>query len=336
MLSPIIQRADAERILSSDDATHSRVQLSVPPVGAVLVVDDDDAARWLVVRALARSGIQTFEAVDGKEAVEHVLAKPELIDAIILDVMMPGLNGFDVIRHIKRIPAAATTPIILVTASATEEDDIVRGVEYGAIDYIMKPVSTAVLTAKVRAACERSRAERRLRYDLRFAELHAMIDPLTGLFNRRHFEARIREASAYSKRHDQPFSIVMVDLDHFKSVNDTYGHETGDHVLTQFAAAVRSVLRGEDVAFRYGGEEFVLLLRACDAERAADVAERLQKKLRQRPYLFRDGTSRVITFSAGVAAALPSEGYGSAELVSRADAALYRAKAAGRDRIAYW
>ncbi|HWL85480.1 MAG TPA: diguanylate cyclase [Polyangiaceae bacterium] len=336
MLSSNIQRADAERILSSDDATHKRVQLSVPPMGAVLVVDDDEAARWLVVRALARSGIQTFEASDGREAVEHVLARPELIDAIVLDVMMPGLTGFDVIRHVKRIPAAATIPVILVTASATGDDDIIRGVEYGAIDYIMKPVSTAVLTAKVRAACERSRAERRLRYDLRFAELHAMIDPLTGLFNRRHFETRLREASAYAKRHDQPFSIVMLDLDHFKSVNDTYGHETGDHVLAQFASAVRAVLRGEDLAFRYGGEEFVLLLHACDAERAADVAERLQKMLRNRPYLFRDGASRPITFSAGVAAALPAEGYGCAELISRADAALYRAKSAGRDRIAYW
>ncbi|WP_394826164.1 GGDEF domain-containing protein [Pendulispora albinea] len=335
MLSSI-QRADAERILSNDDVNQKRVQLSVPPIGAVLVVDDDEAARWLVVRALARSGIQTFEASNGREAVEHVLERPELIDAIVLDVMMPGLTGFEVIRHIKRIPAAANIPIILVTASATEEDDIVRGVEYGAIDYIMKPISTAVLTAKVRAACERSRAERRLRYDLRFAELHAMIDPLTGLFNRRHFESRIREASAYSKRHDQPFAIVMMDLDHFKSINDTYGHETGDHVLTQFAGAVRSVLRGEDVAFRYGGEEFVLLLRACDAQRAADVAERLQKKLRARPYVFRDGSTRTITFSAGIAAALSGEGYGHAELVSRADAALYRAKSAGRDRIAYW
>jgi two-component system cell cycle response regulator len=304
--------------------------------GEVLVVDDDADIRWLVVRALERSELHTVEAKSGEEAIERVLARPDAIEAIVLDVMLPGMSGFDVVRALKRIPAAAAIPIILVTASATGEDDIVRGVEYGALDYITKPFSPAVLAAKVRAASERARNERKLRYELRFAELHAMIDPLTGLFNRRHFETRLREASAYAKRHDEPFAVVMIDLDHFKRVNDTYGHTTGDQVLTQFASAVRSVLRGEDVAFRYGGEEFVLLLRACDAERAVEVAARLQKMLEQRPYRFADGVFMPISFSGGVASALDSEGYAVDELVNRADAALYRAKRGGRNRVESW
>lgn len=307
-----------------------------PAGGSVLVVDDDEAARWLVVHALARNNIASIEAMSGAEALDKVFADPSAIEAIVLDVMMPGLSGFDVVRHLKRAPATANIPIILVTASATQEADIVRGVEYGAIDYITKPYSPVVLAAKIRAACERARTERQLRYELRFAELHAMIDPLTGLFNRRHFETRVHEASAYAKRHEEPFAVVMIDLDHFKRVNDTYGHETGDNVLVHFAAGVRAVLRGEDVAFRYGGEEFVLLLRACDARRAVEVAQRLRKQLHTHPFDFPNGVRRPVTFSAGVAAAQASEGFSGDELVSRADAALYRAKNAGRDRVVAW
>jgi diguanylate cyclase (GGDEF)-like protein len=304
--------------------------------GAVLVVDDDEAARWLVVRALERTGLRAVQARNGADALERVFSEPTAIEAIVLDVMMPGMNGFDVVRALKRSPACANIPVLLVTASATAEEDIVRGVEYGAIDYITKPYSPVVLAAKVRAACERARAVRQLRYELRFAELHAMIDPLTGLFNRRHFEDRIREASAYAKRHEEPFAIVMLDLDHFKAVNDTHGHEEGDRVLVHFAAAVRAVLRGEDVAFRYGGEEFVLLLRACDSARAIEVAQRLRTRLHLREFRFANGERSPITFSAGVAAAQEIEGFSGDELVSRADAALYRAKDAGRDRIERW
>jgi diguanylate cyclase (GGDEF)-like protein len=304
--------------------------------GSVLVVDDDEAARWLVIRALQRSNMTALEARSGAEALERIFSDPNSIEAVVLDVMMPEMNGFDVVRALKRSPTTSHIPVILVTASATAEDDIVRGVEYGAIDYITKPYSPAVLTAKVRAACERARAIRQLRYELRFAELHAMIDPLTGLFNRRHFDTRVREASAYAKRHEEPFAIVMLDLDNFKQVNDTFGHEEGDRVLVHFAAAVRAVLRGEDVAFRYGGEEFVLLLRACDSARAVEVAQRLRTRLHARSFHFARGAVRTITFSAGVAAAQESENFSADELVSRADAALYRAKNAGRDRIVPW
>jgi two-component system, cell cycle response regulator len=328
--------APCRTTLNLDSGGERKRHLEPVQSGLVLVVDDDEAARYLVVRALARKKISCIEAVNGESALERVLANPTAIEAIILDVMMPDMTGFDVMRALKKNPMASSIPVILVTASATEEEDIVRGVEYGAIDYLTKPYSPAVLVAKLRAACERARAERRLRYELRFAELHAMIDPLTGLFNRRHFDTRIHEATAYAKRHLEPFSIVMLDLDHFKLVNDTYGHEEGDRVLVDFAAAVRAVLRGDDVAFRYGGEEFVLLLRGCDSNRALDVASRLKKQLGRRPHHFADGSSRPVPFSAGVAAALEIEGFSGEELVSRADAALYRAKNAGRDRAEAW
>ncbi|MEO6575154.1 MAG: diguanylate cyclase [Polyangiaceae bacterium] len=305
--------------------------------GAVLVVDDDEAARLLMCRALRRNKIRCEEAANGEQAIEAVRANPEAFDAVVLDVMMPGIDGFEVVRRLKSSRSTSHIRIIMVTASATTDEEIVRGVEFGAVDYITKPYSPAVLVAKVRAACERSRAESQLRGELLFAEHHAMVDPLTGLFNRRHFVTRMEEASAYAKRHDDPFAVVMLDLDHFKAVNDTYGHQAGDGALVHFATAVREVLRGgEDVAFRYGGEEFVLLLRSCDAVLAVEVAERLRKHLRANPFIFPGDIVRPIAFSAGVAAALESENFANDELVSRADAALYRAKKAGRDRIEPW
>ncbi len=305
--------------------------------GAVLVVDDDEAARLLMCRALRRNRIRCVEAANGEQALEIVKADPSAFDAVVLDVMMPGIDGFEVVRRLKDSRSTSHIRIIMVTASATTDEEIVRGVEFGAVDYITKPYSPAVLVAKVRAACERSRAESRLRGELLFAEHHAMVDPLTGLFNRRHFETRMQEASAFAKRHDDPFAVIMLDLDHFKAVNDTYGHQVGDTALIHFATAVREVLRGgEDVAFRYGGEELVLLLRSCDAALAVEVGERLRSHLRANPLVFPDGIARPIAFSAGVAAALASENFASEELVSRADAALYRAKKAGRDRIEAW
>jgi two-component system, cell cycle response regulator len=305
--------------------------------GAVLVVDDDEAARLLICRALSRARIRCVEAANGEQALEALNAHPEAYDAVVLDVMMPGIDGFEVVRRLKGTRSTSHIRIIMVTASATTDEEIVRGVEFGAVDYITKPYSPAVLVAKVRAACERSRAESQLRGELLFAEHHAMVDPLTGLFNRRHFETRMQEASSYAKRHDDPFAVAMLDLDHFKAVNDTYGHQAGDAALIHFATAVREVLRGgEDVAFRYGGEEFVLLLRSCDAALAVDVAERLRKHLRANPFTFPGGIVHPIAFSAGVAAALARENFASEELVSRADAALYRAKKAGRDRIEPW
>jgi len=301
--------------------------------GLVLVADDDADARCLVVRALAKGRLRTIEARNGEEALELAVAHAHVVDAIVLDVQMPGITGIDVAKQLKRIPVAAHIPVIFISATATEEDDILRGVECGAIDYLTKPYPPAILSAKLRSACERSRAERRLRRELHFAELHAMIDPLTGLFNRWHFEGRMREAIAYAKRHDEPFAVVMLDLDYFKAVNDTHGHEEGDRVLVHFASAVRSVLRGEDVAFRYGGEEFVLLLRACDAKRAVQVTDRLRRRLRVRPFRYGDGATERIAFSGGVAAAVGAEGYAGEELLARADAALYKAKEAGRDRV---
>lgn len=302
--------------------------------GTILVVDDDDALRALVVRWLASAGMRCVDAPSGLEAlrIAHELAHE--LDAIVCDVMMPGIDGFEVISRLQQDDSTRSIPVVLLTARATAEADIVRGAESGAVDHLSKPVSGPVLIAKVSGLCERSRQARALREKLRTAEENATIDALTGLFNRRHFEDRLRAEAAYAKRHRRPFAIAVLDIDHFKSVNDTFGHDEGDRALRAVADAMRDVLRTDDMPFRYGGEEFVMLLRACTRDSAVVAATRLQAKLRSQPLaLGPDGVVRMLTFSAGIASAEEANAFSATDLVARADAALYRAKAGGRDRV---
>jgi two-component system cell cycle response regulator len=316
--------------------TDSNSESGVVPSGSVLVVDDDDETRLLVMGALAMGQVRCTEAASGEEALDQVMAHPDAIDVVVLDVVLPGMDGVEVLRRLKRSPTTAHIPVIMVTGTATGDRDVVNGVDLGASDYLAKPCSPSVLLAKVRSLRTQARAERALRQRLDFASLHALTDPLTGLNNRRDFAARLRESSAYAIRHEQPFAVVMLDLDGFKSANDDHGHADGDRVLVHFAEAIRAVLRADDVAFRYGGDEFVLLLRACDATRAVEVATRLREHLHANPLLFSDGVVAPVSFSAGTAAAEVTEGFSAEDLVTRADTALYRAKVRGRDRVERW
>ena len=300
----------------------------------VLVVDDDAALRTLTARWLTKSKMEVIEAATGEAAVAALAAEPDRIDAVVLDVMLPGIDGFQTLERIRALPAGAHVPVVLLTAHATGDKDVVRGIEAGAFDHLTKPFSGPVLVAKVRLLCERGRGERELRRQLFSAEKTATIDVLTGLANRRNFEARLREEAANAKRRSEPFSLVLLDLDHFKSINDTFGHDDGDRVLVHFADVLRDSLRAEDAAFRYGGEEFILLFRGCTAESAVIAVDRIRAALAARPIELGDaGESRHVTFSAGVAAATAEEAFEGDKLVARADEALYRAKRGGRDRV---
>jgi two-component system cell cycle response regulator len=307
------------------------------PPGAltILVVDDDESLRTLTSRWLTKSKMEVIEAATGEAAIAALTAEPDRIDAVVLDVMLPGIDGFETLERIRALPAAGQVPVVLLTAHATGDRDVVRGIEAGALDHLSKPFSGPVLVAKVRLLCERGRRERDLRRQLFSAEKTATIDALTGLANRRSFEARLREETANAKRRFEPFSLVILDLDHFKVINDTFGHDDGDRVLVHFAGVLRDGLRVEDAAFRYGGEEFILLFRGCSAESAVTAVDRIRARLAEQPIeLGEPAEMRHITFSAGVAAATLEHGFEADKLVTRADEALYRAKRAGRDRVA--
>ncbi len=310
---------------------------SIVPVapGEVLVVDGDETARKDVMRHLTNLAIRALPAENGEKALELASEKADTLDCILLSLSLPGTaDGWEVLRRLRADEETAPIPVMLVLDKAPTDTELLKILESGAVDHVAKPHNGILLCAKVRAVCERARSQREMRNKLRFALENAAHDALTGLFNRRYFERRLREESAHAKRHKRPFSLVMLDLDHFKLVNDTYGHEDGDRVLCHLAEVVLACLREDDLACRYGGEEFVLLLRSTTGMAARIVANRLRATLHSKPIPMGERKEmRHITFSAGVAAADDRNNFKTDDIVARADAALYRAKRAGRNRV---
>jgi two-component system cell cycle response regulator len=310
--------------------------ISIAPVapGEILVVDDDEATRKAVIHQMTTLGMRVAQAESGARALEVAVEKASTLDCILLDLAIPGTDVWGVLRQLRSDPDLASIPVLLLTDGPPSETDMLKMIEHGAMDHVTKPLNGTLLCAKVKATCDRAKMQRELKNKLKFALDHAAHDPLTGLFNRRYFERRLREESAHAKRHKRPFSIVMLDLDHFKLVNDTYGHEDGDRVLRHVAEVVQQQLREDDVPCRYGGEEFVLLLRGTTGMAARVVANRLRANLANRPIALGEKSEpRHITFSAGVAAADDRNTYNADDIVSRADQALYKAKHAGRNRV---
>ena len=303
-----------------------------PREGAVLVVDDDVSTRVLVAGWLRGSGLAVVEASAGEEALAKVREDPEAIDAVILDVMMPGMDGFQVLNQLKGDPRSSLIPIVFLSAAA-RESDVVRGVRAGAIDYLPKPFSGPILVTKIKAVLARARAERALHDKLRSAEESATTDGLTGLSNRRAFDQRVSEMVANTVRHNEPLSLLMLDIDHFKAINDELGHLTGDEALVHLAGKLRRVVRAGDQVFRFGGEEFLLLLAKCDRASALRVFYRLRESLRAGPLPLEGGGTRLLSVSGGIASAEEDNGFRLGNLVGRADEALYAAKRGGRDRV---
>jgi diguanylate cyclase (GGDEF)-like protein len=305
----------------------------VPKPDVVLVVDDDPAVRTLAARWLTQGGQQVVELDGGEAALAWLSASPGRVAAMVLDVMMPGLDGYQVLMAMREHDDMRDIPVVLLTAHATTDDDILQGIELGAFDHLEKPFRGPILSARVRALVDKRREDFESRLRLKAAESHALKDALTGLGNRRHFDASLAREVSYSTRHKQPLSLAIVDLDFFKSINDLFGHPEGDRVLAHVASQLAAGLRGSDEAFRLGGEEFCLLLRGTDAEAAARVVARLREQVKAEPMLLGEQDERTITFSGGIASAESGNAFNAENLLDRADRALYRAKQSGRDRV---
>ncbi|HLV19924.1 MAG TPA: diguanylate cyclase [Polyangiaceae bacterium] len=302
---------------------------SAPPDVAlqVLVVDDEPEVRAVAAGLLEAAGLHTIQAAGGAEALDLVRRHPTAIHAVLLDLMMPHMDGLQVLDALRADPATAGIPVLLLTAAGASDQQLVESLMRGAFDHLEKPYRAPVLVARVRSAALRRIEELALRDELERAERLASTDALTGLCNRRRFEALLEQETAYAVRRRQDLALVLLDLDHFKAVNDQFGHAAGDQVLVHVGRLLKSCLRAEDHAFRIGGEEFALLLRDTPAAAAAAVAGRIAERLRASP------PPHPVTLSGGVAAAEAPNGYDVRDLFERADRALYRAKAQGRDRI---
>jgi len=302
----------------------------------ILIVDDHEDNVELLRARLEAWGYATETAVDGEQALQKV--ESILPDLILLDVMMPKIDGIEVARRVKGNSALPFIPIIMQTALDATENKV-EGLEAGADDYITKPIDFAELKARLNSMLRIKRLQEELEErERQLLEANERLrhmsqtDALTGLDNRRHLEERIDEMFEHAKRLNEPFSLVMCDLDRFKSVNDEHGHQAGDAVLKQFAKILRHEIREIDRAGRFGGEEFMLLLPGTVLDAAVTFAERVRKQVEQHTFTF-DGTSIRRTASFGVSAwPHPRISYCDA-LVRAADDALYVAKETGRNRV---
>lgn len=308
---------------------------SVAPIAAgELLVVADEATRKLVVHQISMLAMQASHAENADRAVAIATEKSSTLDCVIVDVALPGLDAWALLKRLRQDAETATIPVMVVLGRPPSEADMLKLIDAGVMDHLVKPLSPTLLCAKVRAVSERSRIQRELKNKLRFALEYSASDALTGLYNRRYFERRLREESAHAKRHKRPFAIVLVDIDHFKLVNDTYGHEDGDRVLCHVAELLGASLREDDIACRFGGEEFVILLRATTGPAARVVANRLRASIASQGItLGAKDEMRHVTLSGGVAAADERNNYDVDNIVDRADKALYRAKRAGRNRV---
>jgi len=283
----------------------------------ILVVDDIPLNVKLLAEWLEHENYAVDTAADGFEALAKITA--ERPDIVLLDVMMPGLDGFATCRRIKADPAIAHIPVVIVTA-LDDVDDLVKGFEAGADDFLIRPINGLELIARVRSQLQRKQQYERVREE-------ALIDPLTGAFNRRYFDAHALRLAARCRAAHRPLAILLVDLDHLKQINDTHGHAAGDSVLKAVVDRVMSAVHPSDFVSRMGGDEFAIVMPDTDLDAALQVGERLRGRIAAAPV---EGVA--VSVSVGAAASKPDAEEELDTIFQRADAALYAAKRANGNR----
>ncbi len=292
----------------------------------ILIVDDTPENLQILGMVLKKEGYQIMVAGDGLQAMEAVAAsKPDLI---LLDVMMPRMDGFTLCTRLKAEPETADIPVIFLTAK-TAVEDVIKGFELGAVDYVTKPFNLREVLARTATHLKVQSLLQELAEKNRVLQEMVITDGLTQIYNRRHVMDRLEVEISLALRHQHPLSIIMFDVDHFKNVNDTYGHQVGDQVLTQIAQCVKANIRKTDLVGRYGGEEFLVLLPHTDNLNSREVAEHLRHEVDSLGW---EAAGLTTTISGGVASL---EGQSLKELLQEADLLLYQAKTKGRNRICW-
>jgi diguanylate cyclase (GGDEF)-like protein len=318
----------------------------VPGRSKILVVEDSRTQLDRVVQVLSRESYEVRTAMDGKEAIREFRSDPP--DLVLLDMVLPDMDGLEVLRILKARGEDQFVPVILISAKS-DLDSRVKGLNIGADDFLAKPFAEAEIVARVRAMLRIKGLQDQVRDAKKELEKLSVEDGLTKLHNHRHFQEELRREFSRAQRYNDPLSLIMIDLDHFKDVNDKFGHPFGDKVLREAAVLIRDSVRDTDVCARYGGEEFTVILPKTMMTGALAVAERIHKEMNQKVYAEDAPPERAGEAAAKVAAAgriservtasfgiasYPSKDITSAELLVRfADQALYRAKGEGRNAI---
>jgi len=296
----------------------------------ILAAEDNPVFQSMLKSILIRWGYQVVVAKDGDEALRALQADdaPRLA---ILDWMMPGIDGVDVCRRVRAVGREPYIYILLLTAR-TDSEDLVEGMDSGADDYLTKPFKAPELRARLRAGQRILELQEQLLAAREALRQEATHDSLTGLFNRHAILGVMQLELERASREQRPLSVLMADLDHFKQINDRYGHLAGDAVLREGASRMRLCIRRYDALGRYGGEEFLIVLPGCSVEGALAQAERVRAAMAEMPFQIGE-QSIAVTCSIGVACRLPGVPADMDGLIREADLGLYAAKENGRNGV---
>lgn len=296
----------------------------------ILIAEDDLTSRSILTAILKKWGFDSIVTEDGGAAWD-VLQRPDAPRLVLLDWSMPGLDGLEICRRLREIGSNNPPYIILLTAR-DEKSDIVQGLAAGANDYVAKPFDSQELQARIRVGQRMLEMQSRLLEARDALEYQATHDFLTGVFNRRAILDRLKQEIARAGRDQKSLSVGMLDIDHFKNINDTYGHQAGDEALVALTRCIQDGLREYDCVGRYGGEEFLVIAPGTIGLKSENLYERLQARIAGAEIATSAG-SLSLTVSIGVA---PGKGQSSVDvLLAAADASLYQAKAEGRNRVVY-
>ncbi len=299
----------------------------------VLIAEDDAPSLRMLQSLLTKWGYSVTSARDGNEAWK-ILCDTQHPSLVILDWMMPGIEGIEIVRRL-RMNEGGTPHYVIITTTAGSGNSAVQALDAGADDFVGKPFNHGELQARVAVGRRVTGLHQALAEKLQKLEAAnetisrlARTDDLTGLHNRRSFNDFFALALSAARRHGHPLSLISIDLDYFKAVNDSFGHTGGDLVLKEFSNLMQEMVRAEDLAVRWGGEEFIILLPQTNCEAAAALAERIRSKFEQTP-----GSAAPLAMTASFGVAELQDGEHEDDLIRRADEALYRAKNEGRNRV---
>jgi len=296
----------------------------------ILLVDERKSSNERLADILERQ--HTVEIEENPHEALFRAAEGDF-DLLIVALDFEGFDGLRLVGQVRSLERTRHVPVLLLTDPGADTR-VLRGLEVGANDYLLRGTDHNELIARVRSQVRRKRYASRLRDNVQYSMEMAITDPLTGLFNRRYMETHVETLVQRSASRGKPLSVLILDIDYFKSINDTFGHDAGDEVLREFADRLKKSIRGIDLACRYGGEEFVVVMPDTDLGVAALVAERIRRRIAGEPFPIGEGGRPLeVTISVGIAARIGPDD-DAAQILKRADEALYRAKRDGRNRVA--
>lgn len=287
----------------------------------VLLIDDSKFVHRLLTTRLRSESIRFHGEYGGQEGLDYAINNPPAL--IMLDLDMPVMDGFETLRKLKDDPATKDIPVIILSGKNSPQDKV-TAFELGAVDFVTKPFELTELRARVRVSLQ-------LHSALQMLAQKAMIDGLTTLYNRTLFDQRWQEEFERALRHKHPLSLVMLDIDKFKQINDNYGHPAGDSVIRGIAKIIVAELRKTDIPCRYGGEEFALILPDTSPQDAHAICERIRIKCEE--IVWPNHPGRPVTISMGIAGTSSEVNSTADDWIKKADQNLYAAKASGRNRI---